>query len=491
MESVKNNSLIKTLTSYWSYILVILVVLLIVNWDQQLSSYLSRSFWAKFGLLEFPYKATLLFMVVVVAASLVIHFSLKARDLSSLLIVFLVIALQTNGIKFTGFDLIFILPFVIALLVLSESLRRPSHQIILPGVIFFAFLLLLLDVPYFITQNPARFIITFISVLKGVLVAFAIVNLIRDEKHLEIAINAVLIVAVVSAAIGIVQLALNYFTGITFSFVSADHRTKPTFLGVVLRASALTTWPSWLADFQIIAFPFLLFRLFNSRSLWPILGYSIAILISVTAVFLTFTYAAYFAIAATTVLFPFLYWPQKTFHFLVTILFTTTLLYIIGGIEWIYGHGLEKLQSSTGMIERKIYLYSALDEITRNPWLGSGFYADEELSGNYYRKRVHNTGLQAWVALGLPGFIVFITMMLTLLTQIWLLVLSGAKQHSQTLKSLGAALIGMIIAMFAEPNFSNPVIWFFLGFCQSAILLFTTMQYQNKKYASPFINSHT
>ena len=42
------------------------------------------------------------------------------------------------------------------------------------------------------------------------------------------------------------------------------------------------------------------------------------------------------------------------------------------------------------------------------------------------------------------------------------------------LTAFGLGLIGMIIEMFAEPNFTHPVMWYFLGFSQAAVTLWNT-----------------
>jgi len=462
-------------------VLLALVVAGIVATDRYSSAIIPISLWSKLGAVEFPFKVTVLLSILVALATCVFYFARKSNDSFVLLIAIAVVALQTNGIKLGAFDLITVYPLFIIFFLLAESLKRPSFQIVLPGLVFFGVLLGLLDIPYFTNLNiypPARFIINFISMMKGMLVAFVFVNLIRTQYHLEFTIRAVVVVAVISALIGIAQIVIGASTGVLLQFTSEEGAWKPNFLGLPLRATGLTTWGSWLSDFLVFALPFMLFGLAGADRFSVRAGYALAIAIALTAIFLTFTYAAYFAVVLIFFLFPFVYWPRRALHFLIGLLMAGAVAYATGGLEWAVEHGLAKVTSSTGMIERRSYLLSTLNELVRDPWAGSGFYAEEEFSENFYRKRVHNTGLQAWADLGLPGLLVFLTMMLTVLTQTWLLAFSApGESDRQRFKALGLGVSAMILCMFAEPNLTHPITWYYLGLCQAAVLVYCSTRY--------------
>jgi O-antigen ligase len=463
-----------------AFLLTTIVVGVLVGTDRWASAILPMSFWAGLGLAEVPFRLTLVVPLLALIATGIYWAARKAPDAPALLMVTLLIALQTNGIKFGPVDLIFCMPFLVILYVLAESFRDASFQIVFPGVVFFGLLLMLLNVPYIATPHiyPApRYIVNFISFAKGVLVAFAVVNLLRTPRHLDIAIRAFIIVAVVSALIGIAQIVLNYFTGLMLSMTLEEAETKPNFLGTTMRATGLTTWASWLSDFLVLAVPFVLYRLFNARSLRSRLIHLAAMLILLAGIFFTFTYAAYFAIAVMFALFPFVYWPRKTVHFLLALLLAAGIFQLAGGFKWFYEDAVTGVTQSAGMIERRSYLRSTLSEIARNPWVGSGIYAEEEFSENFYRKRVHNTGLQAWANLGLPGLLIFVTMMLAVLTQVWLMASALRGADRQLFQALGLGVIAAIVEMFAEPNLTMAITWFHLGLCQSALLIYCTYRY--------------
>lgn len=452
----------------------------LVGTDRLSSTILPISFWVKLGLIDSPVRMTLVVAVLALVATGACLAARKAPDVPALLIVLLLIALQTNGIKIGPIDLIFCMPFIVILYVLAEALRDASYQIVLPGVVFFGILLILLDIPYLATPHIygiPRFIVNFISFAKGMLVAFAVVNIVRSERHLELLVKAFLIVATVSALLGIAQIVLNALTGLTLNMTLEEAETKPTFLGTTMRATALTTWASWLSNFLVLAVPFVLFRLFNARTLRWRLTYVAVMLILLTAIFFTFTYAAYFAVGVMFALFPFVYWPQRSIHFLLALLLAAGLFHLAGGFKWLYEDALTSVMQSAGMVERRSYLHSTLNEIVRNPVLGSGIYAEEEFSENFYRKRAHNAGVQAWADLGLAGLLVFVTMMLTVLTQVWLMAAALRGAHRQLFQALGLGVIGAIVEMFAEPNLTYAITWFHLGLCQAALLVYCTYRY--------------
>jgi O-antigen ligase len=464
-----------------------ILVSLLVGTDRWASAILPMAFWAGIGLAEVPFRLTIVVPLLVLIATGICWSARKAPDVPALLAVTLLIALQTNGIKFGPVDLIFCMPFVVMLYVLAESLKDPSFQIVLPGVVFFGFLLLLLSLPYMATPHVypmSRFIVNFISFAKGMLVAFAVVNVLRTKRHLDLAVRAFIAVAVVSALIGIGQIVLNYFTGLMLSMTLEEAETKPNFLGTTMRATGLTTWASWLSDFLMLAVPFVLFRLFTAERLRRRLLYLAAMLILLAGIFFTFTYAAYFAVAVMFALFPFVYWPHRSVHFVLALLLAAGIFQLAGGFKWLYDDALTKVAQSAGMVERRSYLRATLNEVARNPWVGSGIYAEEEFSENFYRKRAHNAGLQAWADLGLAGLLIFVTMMLTVLTQVWLMASSLRGPDRHLFQALGLGVIASIVTMFAEPNLTLAITWFHLGFCQSALLIYCTFRYPRPWAAS-------
>jgi len=79
--------------------------------------------------------------------------------------------------------------------------------------------------------------------------------------------------------------------------------------------------------------------------------------------------------------------------------------------------------------------------------------------------------------LGLAGLLVFLAMMLTTLTQLWLMASASHGWYRQLFQALGLGVIASIVEMFAEPNLTASILWFHLGLCQSALLVYCTWRY--------------
>lgn len=464
---------IPPLAAWGAFALAVLVAAAIPLGDPWVAALVSARTWQRLHLADFPAKGMLLATVAVAALSAAVYCARRAPDARTLLAVLMAIAMQTTALKLVGFNLVTVLPFVAILFVLADCLMRPSAPLPVTSVMFFGLLLLLLDLPWLASpgpHGPGRFVINFLSAVKGIAVAFAMILVIERESHLRAAVRALVIVGIVSAAIGVAQIALNKLAGITFSLVAEEHQTKVVHFGTTLRASGLTTWSQHLADYLVLVVPFALFRLTGARSARQWLAWLLALALMVAAVVLTFTYAGYFALAAIFLLFPFVRWPNRTLHFGLAIAVFLAAAYAAGGFDWALDKYAKYVASSTGMVERRVYLLSTLDHLARDPWTGSGFYAEEEFSGNYYRKRVHNTPLQAWANLGLAGLLVFMAMMITTYTQ---LCMAAASARNAAWRELFLALVlgmtGAVVAMMAEPNLTAPHTWFTLGLAAAAV----------------------
>ena len=462
-----------------TFILAVAFAVVLAVGDGYLSTLLSPRLWQRLRLEHAPVRATLLVLPLFALATACLLGLMRLNDGHARLIVLLTVSMQSNGARLAGVDLQTVIPFVVLAFIAAESLLRPDMPLHLTAVSFAALLLVLLDLPHMANTDlfgPGRFIINLISITKSVLIGVCIVLLLRDERDLSLALKAMLVVGLVSAAIGVGQLALNRLTGATLTLALETGEVKPTFLGTVLRASGLTSWAQHLADFSIITFSFVFYSCLRSRNWRHVLYWGLASAVVVGAVFFTFTYAAYIAVSLIALLAIFLAWPRYLIHLLLLLALVATLGYMAGGWQWVAERGVQRVTSSSGFVERRVYLQSAADELVREPWLGRGAYADEESSGNFYRKRVHNSGLQAWVYFGLPGFVLFIGICLWVWTQVWLLALARDGPVQPMFVSFGLALTGMFTSMLAQPNLTLPVTWYLLGLASAAVRIHSAAQ---------------
>jgi hypothetical protein len=56
----------------------------------------------------------------------------------------------------------------------------------------------------------------------------------------------------------------------------------------------------------------------------------------------------------------------------------------------------------------------------------------------------------------------------------WLLAGCRKGRKREIFQALGLGMIGMIVEMFAEPNLTTPVTWYFLGLCQTAVMVWNS-----------------
>ena len=455
-----------------TFILAAAFAVVLAVGDGYLSTLFSPRLWQRLRLENSPVRATLLVLPLIGLATATVLGLMRLHDGHARLIVVLTVAMQSNGARLAGVDLLTVTPFIVLAFIAAESLLHPDAPLHLTGLSLAALLLVALDLPHIANTNlygPGRFIINFISITKSVLVGVCVVLLVRDERDLSLALKAMLVVGLISAAIGVGQLALNRLTGVTLTLALGTGEVKPTFLGTVLRASGLTSWAQHLADFSVITFSFVFYPFLRARNRREALHWGLASAVVLGAVFFTFTYAAYLAVSLIALLAIFLAWPRYLIHLLLLLALAATVGYMAGGWHWVAERGVQRLTSSSGFVEREVYLQAATAELLREPWLGLGVYADEELSGNFFRKRVHNTGLQAWIYFGLPGFLLFIGTCLTVWTQVWLLALARDGPFEPMFVGFGLALTGMYVSMWAQPNLTLPVTWYLLGLASAAV----------------------
>ena len=463
-----------------------LVAVLLTIGDSWLSNLFSPRIWQRLHLAASPFRAIFLVLPLLLFATVALHALRRVGRMNAILIVLMSVAMQTNGVRPLGFDLITVLPFVVIALVIGRALLEPWRPIHLTSVTFFGMALLVLAFPYVADSNvysPARFFINYISFVKGIVVAFAMILIIDDRQDFRLAIRAMLGMSLVTAAIGVGQILLEKFAHVAFSLVAEEHETKPTFFGTLLRASGLTSWAQWLADLELIALPFLMFAVVEAKGWRARFGATAALLLVLTSVFFTFTYAAYAGVALMLLVFPFVAWPRRSPLYLLAALLFIAVFQLFGGWRWVDDRLLPLFLSSPGMVERKSYLLATIEHLIRDPWLGAGVYADEEFSGNFYRKRAHNTGLQAWAYLGLGGFLVFLATMLVTQSQVWLMALARHGGVRRLFLALGVLQLAVILTMFAQPNFTVPATWYLLGLTSAALRVFSQPSAQDREWS--------
>jgi hypothetical protein len=457
----------------WRYpLLVSFVVAMLVVLDPLLSRIVPRSMWDAVALGDSPLRLILLFIPLAIALWLSVRALSGADNYRRAFLVMLAVASQVGGINLGPIDLLDIVTLLAVITLLGEIALKPETPLLIPALIMFGLFFLLLAIPYLAQMGVVVFFIGFIKLFKTILLAFVLINLIRDRDDILFFIKAVMIVAVISALIGIAQSAVYFIHGYAFTLMDdIDEAFKPTPIGYVLRASALCPTAQFLSGFLLVSLPLFLWRLVESAPGWPRRRLIAGLGIVLAGILLTWNYGAIFTAAGMLVLAPFIMWPNRTIHLIIGAAFLSVLLYYTGIFEWIYDKSLGDVGVFKGVSQRQSLLLKGMEVLSRDPWFGTGLDGFSYYTHNIFNRPVHNAGVQIWTELGFLGFIGFIAMNLILLTKTFILAFTGNTRINRLFRMLLLGLVGLIQLMFSEPFMNSQIVWLYLALVQICIII--------------------
>ncbi|MCP4432419.1 MAG: O-antigen ligase family protein, partial [Gammaproteobacteria bacterium] len=242
--------------------------------------------------------------------------------------------------------------------------------------------------------------------------------------------------------------------------------------GLMFRAHGLNPETHTLVTFLLIALPFALYAVTRGGSTGHTIFSGAVVVTIIMGIVFTWSYGGIIAVCVILGLFPFFMRPNRSIHYLLALLMIPVFLYAADLISVIWEILRDEASMSTGIFQRKMLNLIALDELSRNPWIGRGFETVQFFSGNYIGRPVHNAYLQAWTATGPIGFVVFTSMMFIFTTSTFILGFSGSGEREYQLRMVTIALIAFMILMISEPTLYSPSTWLLLGFAQALILLY-------------------
>ena len=461
------------ISATWLYVLIAaFVVAMLVVLDPLVSARVPRSVWNAVSLGNSPLRLVLLFIPLAIALWLCVRALYSAENYRRAFLVMLAVASQVGGINVGPIDMLDIVTLLAVLALFSELALAPATPLLSPALILFGLFFLLMDIPYLAQMGVATFFIGFIKLFKTILLAFVLVNLIRNEDDIRFFIRVVIIVAVISALIGIAQSAAYFLGGYAFTLMDdVDEAFKPTPLGYVLRASALCPTAQFLSSFLLVSMPLFLWKFMESESGWSRRMLVTGLAVVLTGIVLTWNYGAIMTAGSMLVLAPFIMWPNRIIHLIIGAAFLSVLFYYTGIFEWMYDNSLGDSGVIKGVSQRQTLLLLGMETLARNPWFGTGLDGFSYYTHYIFHRPVHNAGVQIWVELGFLAFIGFIAMILILLTQTFILAFTGNSMINRLFRMLLLCLIGLIQLMFSEPFMNSQIVWFYLAFVQICILL--------------------
>lgn len=446
---------------------------LIVSFDPYLATYVPESIWSMVFLYYFPYKVTLVTAVSLIILGLIALGISKAREKKDIIIVLFVSSMQLHSFGAGGLDPQDILVIILFASIFAQALADPNFNFKLPLVMYFALAMGILDLPNATIDNPGHFVIGLIKYMKSAIIPLILVHILITERLIRVFINTFLIVAFISACIGIAQVIIYSLTGIAYVFVDElSEALKPTPWGMMLRAHGLMPETHGLMSFLLIALPFSLYFLAKSKSSLHKLIFVTLTVTLLSGIVLTWSYSGVIGAGIVLGLFPIFIWPNKSIHYILALLMIPVFLYFTDLITDIINIIKGEYSMSTGIFQRKSLTLWTIEELMRNPWIGRGYDTVRFFSGNYWQRPVHNAYLEAWTSIGPIGFIIFTTMMLTFTTSTLILGFSGSSEQNIRLRMVALLLVAFMFVMIAEPMMFGGITWVLLGFSQALILTY-------------------
>lgn len=441
---------------------------LLVLAEPALQGLVPHRYWRMLRLEDLPLRATPLILVLsAVAAALALGFARARPSMESCFLVAALAAAQLNGFRLGPLDTFDAVIFGFFALWLALRALDPDHAVALPPVVLFGLGFLILQLAHLVEQSsPVAWAKGLFGMARGVLVALLVVNLCRDARMLRFFQQVFIAVATLSALVAIAFFLLSLFAGIHFTLIQPAHEAfKPTPIGFVMRASGFCITAQHLSGFLVFATPFALWRLTET---WRLRD---ALLLAIlwTGILFSWNFGAIFAAAVIGLAFPFLRWPQLSIHFVVAGVTLAVALYFSGYLQVLWDlsfgdHGVTK-----GVDQRMTLFRLGLEQIDRNPWVGTGLQGFATIHGNFWHRPVHNLLGQAAAELGVIGALLFLAMLLTLITQAVLLAAGPSEPAQGLVRRVLLMLIGLLVLMQSEPMLDHANTWLMLGFAQAAV----------------------
>ncbi len=404
-------------------------------------------------------------MLITILTVLAMRFIGRVASLATVAMFCLLAASQLNGIGFGPLDTFDFALFGAFLCWAATLALDPTRPIRFGFLLSMALLIGVLALAHLPVMRPRAWIIGMIGVIRISLIALLVVDLCRDQASLRRTINLFIIVAVVSAIIGIAQFFLA-LTGIwVFTFINPPESAfKPTPIGFVMRASALCITAQHFSSFLVYALPFALWRLTTRPSLTATAA-AVALLAGVVVSWNT---GAIFAAALVMLAFPFFRWPERTAALAVVLTAGLSIAYFSGFLQLIYDVTFGDSGVSKGIDQRKTLFALGIDEIAANPFVGTGLAGFDTVDGNFWGRPVHNAFAQAATELGVLGLGTMIA--LFTVPMVYLSDHMFSADPSGLSRCAFLAILAALLLAQSEPNLDQSNLWLLLALAQATIL---------------------
>lgn len=440
----------------------------LVAWDAMLSQSLPRGFWDELGLEGSPVRLAPLALALLAALLLLSRALRRVASLESFCLAVLIIAAQTNGLRVGPLDTFDLALFVTVLLWIAFRGMDSDRVVSLPPLFFFTGGLLVLVFAHVPQVSSGTLLLSLVGVSRILVLVFLILNLCRDRKTLDFALNLLIAVAAASALIGIILFALANTGIFAFTFIRPfDSAYKPTPFGFLMRASGPAVTAQHFSSFLVYALPLALWRMSHT---WRARDIAIVATI-ISGVVVSLNYGGIFASLLVVALFPFLRWPMHSFHIVLGYAAAAALAYEVGIAQLAWEMSFGDAGVAKGLDQRAVLMLLGFEKIDANPLIGTGLGGFANVDGNFWHRPVHNTFIQAASELGVPAAVLLLVIFVYLTVSLLWIMLSGDRATYGTAAALFTTLMAALLLSQNEPNLDQSNLWMMMSLSQVAIVM--------------------
>jgi hypothetical protein len=440
-----------------------LIASLLVVFDPLLAGFVPTDWWLRVQAEDWPVRITPVVLIGLAALAIVI------RSAPAYLTV-LIASLQMNGLRLGPVDPVDLVVLVGFAGLAARTVNRPDRHLRVGIVGNAALVLVLIALPHLIAQgNIVRFGIGWVGLIRSFLIALVVINLIDTREQFRNAIKIFVLVAVLSASLGILQFAASFVFQLHFTLIDPpDAAFKPTPIGIVMRSSGLCITAQHQSGFLLLALPFAVWKASTS---WKFIDLAATALIAV-GILVTWNMGGILVGAVGGSAIILFRWPRHAIQIVVTALLAATLLYYFGVVEWLYDQifnaGVVK-----GVSQRNTLSAIGFEKLDRNVLVGTGPQGFANFSGNFWKRPVHNTYLQIATELGSVAAVIFAATLLAVTTGLVLTWLRAGNVYDRAMLSCLVVAQGSFMSIImSEPMMDHSNTWFYLAIAQAALFVF-------------------
>lgn len=304
------------------------------------------------------------------------------------------------------------------------------------------------------------------SILSKIIIIFLLANLIVTPRDHEIAMKALIAVALISACIAILAEGLYLLTGYAFTFDDrVDEHFKCFGWICMFRATALAPTPQLLGHLLIMGVGLALFLQVRS---WIRLLIVSAMFVGAVS---TLSVGVVLTVCIVLALFPILRWPSRYPYILTAYASLAWLVHVTGIWAWAYRIADDLLLASYGANVR-IWTYRAgVELLEKSPVFGIG--ALRQIPGSMHFTTPHNAYLQIALELGLPAACLFIALLIYILISCWSIAFRTPNTKTQYwMRGLLLGYLGMLVHFVSEPLYNNNLPWAYMGLIVAGIIIY-------------------